>query len=148
MTSEIEVLRKLFEEVTIPESVWREIVIEGKEYPTSRIIKNIRWIRVARISDKNLCHALLRDIDVGEAEAITLALEMKGDLILLDETEARDIAEYYGLNYIGTVGCLVEAKRRMIISKKKPLLNKMRNVARYWLDDELYMRILKDNKEI
>ena len=40
----------------------------------------------------------------GEAEVIALALEKKTDLVLLDEKEAREVAERLGFRVLGTVG--------------------------------------------
>jgi len=41
----------------------------------------------------------------GESEAIALALEMKADLVLLDDYKARATAEFMGLNMTGTMVC-------------------------------------------
>ena len=49
--------------------------------------------------------------DYGEAEVITLALEKKTDLVLLDEKEAREVAEKLGFRVLGTVGLLIGAKQ-------------------------------------
>jgi len=54
-------------------------------------------------------------IDYGEAEVIALALEKKTDLVLLDEKEAREVAERLGFRVLGTVGLLIWAKREGLI---------------------------------
>jgi predicted nucleic acid-binding protein len=58
------------------------------------------------------------------------------------------IADMQGLSYMGTIGCLALAKRLGIISKSKPLLDKMIDKARFWLSQELYNYVLLDNQEI
>lgn len=48
---------------------------------------------------------------------------------------------------IGSIGCLVEAKRRQIIPAIKPLLDAMQTDARFWIHKNLYIRILRDHHE-
>jgi predicted nucleic acid-binding protein len=57
----------------------------------------------------------------GETEAISLALDISVDWIVLDDEPARRLAESLGLPVIGTLGLLLLAKRRRIIDTVKPL---------------------------
>ena len=70
-------------------------------------------------------------LDPGEAEATILALEEKAELLLLDEIAGRTIAESYQLSFTGSIGCLIEAKKKRIIPAVNPLLNAMRKEARF-----------------
>ncbi|MBI5749618.1 MAG: DUF3368 domain-containing protein [Nitrospinae bacterium] len=148
MIGKLGILKELFHQISMPNAVWREIVLEGKEYPVSSLIKKAEWIKKYSISNLELYRNLSREIDEGEAEVIVLAIEKKAELVLLDEVEARDIAEYHGLNFSGTIGCLIEAKRIGIVSAIKPMLDKMINDAHYWIHDDLYKNILIDNNEL
>jgi predicted nucleic acid-binding protein len=47
--------------------------------------------------------------DIGEAEAIGLALQMKSDWLLTDDTQARQLAESLGLEVHGSIGLLLWA---------------------------------------
>ncbi len=62
----------------------------------------------------------------GEASAISLALEISGSTLILDDLQARRVAERLGLAVTGTVGVLVRAKLNGIIESIKPILKKMR----------------------
>ncbi len=53
------------------------------------------WIETATLSDTNLKNRLLKDLDDGEAEAIALAVELKADYLLMDETKGRQVAEKF-----------------------------------------------------
>ncbi len=57
---------------------------------------------------------------------------------VLDEKEARDYAEYYGLNFTGTVGCLLKAKQKRIIKNLKPILDNIMQKGNFWLSDDVY----------
>ncbi|OUL20145.1 nuclease, partial [Nostoc sp. RF31YmG] len=60
------------------------------------------------------------ELDDGEREAIALALETGEQRILLDEREARQVAENLGLQAIGTLGILLLAKNRGVITQVQP----------------------------
>ncbi len=52
----------------------------------------------------------MADLDSGEAEAIALAVELKADYLLIDETKGRQIAASYGIKVTGIIGVLIKAK--------------------------------------
>lgn len=62
-------------------------------------------------------------IDRGETETIVLAEEINADAVLIDDLKARRIANLRGLNVIGTIGVLLDAKEEGIIHELKPLLD-------------------------
>jgi len=51
----------------------------------------------------------LAHLDIGEREAITLALELGADLILIDERDGREAALACGLRVAGTLRVLADA---------------------------------------
>jgi predicted nucleic acid-binding protein len=61
-------------------------------------------IRTPRAQD-----ASLRRLGAGEIEAISLAQELRADLLLVDDKEARKAAEARGLTCTGTLGVLKRA---------------------------------------
>src|SRR5690606_12673734 len=67
------------------------------------------------------------DLDIGEASAITLALELDSVLLVLDDYKARKIAQKSGLNITGTLGLFLKAKNANIISSVRPLLEKIQS---------------------
>jgi len=60
----------------------------------------------------------------------------------LDETDARNLAEFYNLTKTGVIGILMKAKKRSLIKEIKPMLEKLRTHAHFWIKPDLYDAIL------
>ena len=144
---ELELLRDLFEEVLVPEAVYRECVIEGRERDDARKIQRASWIRIAGIKNIELKKALNTSLDEGESEAIVLALQEKADLILLDDYEAREFARIYNLKITGIIGILLKAKYMGRISSLSEILENLKDTG-FWLNEDLRSQILRDAGEL
>jgi len=145
--SRLDILKSLFGKIIVPFHVWDEVVTKAGEYDTSEVIKSADFLTIKKAKDEMLYKTLLMDINKGEAEAIVLALEIKASLVILDEKEARDFAEYYGLNFTGTVGCLLRAKQKWIIKNLKPVLDDIMIKGNFWLSDDVYNKVINLAKE-
>ena len=143
----LELLKDYFTEISIPEAVYRECVIDGKDREDAKRIENAAWIRVVDIRNIDLKKAFNTVLDEGESEAIVLALQESADLILLDDYEARELARTYGLKITGTIGLLIKAKYEGDISSIGEMLKKLRRTG-FWLSDDLYTKILRDEGEL
>ncbi|MGM0365813.1 MAG: DUF3368 domain-containing protein [Actinomycetota bacterium] len=131
----------------IPEIVWKELVIDGKDRKETELIKKSGFLKIHRIKDLNLYKLLRKDLDEGEAGAICLSLELKSGLILLDESEARRIADIYGLEKTGILGILLKAKKDKIISSLREEIQKLKRDAGFFISKELEEPLLKDADE-
>lgn len=143
----LDLLCQLFGELTIPEAVWNEVVVEGAGEPGADEVKSASWIRMQVVANRQLVHALQQELDAGEAEAIALALEVGAELLLMDEHLGRETARHLGLRFIGLIGVLVEAKRKGMIGAVKPPLDALHDVAGFWVSDALYLQVLQDEGE-
>ena len=143
----LELLKGYFTEISIPEAVYRECVIDGKDREDAKRIENAAWIRVVDIKNIDLKKAFNTVLDEGESEAIVLALQESADLILLDDYEARELARTYGMKITGTIGLLIKAKYEGDISSIDEMLKKLRRTG-FWLSDDLYTKILRDEGEL
>ena len=86
---------------------------------------------------------LQRTLDDGEAEAIALAVEQHAEIILLDESEAREIASLYGLHKTGVVGLLNRATLEGHLPSLRQELDKLRTEAGFWMSENLYRQALE-----
>jgi len=143
----LDILQALFKELIIPEAVWDETVLKAARYVSAKRIREAHWIKTKNIHDRNLVNLLTGKLDAGEAEAVALALEMRSDLVLLDESPAREAAKKLGIHFTGTIGCLIMAKRSGIIESIKPVLHRIINDAKFWISKDLYRTILIDQQE-
>jgi uncharacterized protein len=76
-------------------------------------------------------------LDLGETQALALALELRADVVLLDERLGRRVAHALGLRVTGLLGALILAKRRGHIDAVRPIIDDLRTRAGCWFDEAL-----------
>lgn len=135
-------LQSLYAELHIAHAVWDELNAGGKRWPGGDEVAKADWIEQHPAQNQALVTALRRDLDRGEAETITLALELDADLVLLDEKEGRHAAQRLGLRVVGTVGVLLEAKASGNVDTVGPHLDALRQTAGFYLSRSLYQHAL------
>ena len=143
---QLDLLQQLYGQVLVPEAVWQEL-LAGQSHPGRDAVLNATWIERGAVKNRQLVIALFQDLDLGEAEAIALAVETKASLLLVDERLGRRTAQHFGLNIIGVIGVLVDAKHRGLIAEIKPYLDQLRILAGFRVSDALYQRVLTDEQE-
>lgn len=67
------------------------------------------------------------DLGTGESEVISYAIDHPGCEVILDDLEARKCAHTFGIPLRGTVGIILLAKKKNIISKASPLIESLIN---------------------
>lgn len=144
VVGQLNILKQLYDKVLIPEGVFQELSAIGSEQAEVSMIQALSWIEMRTVVNRSLVDSLQLELDAGEAETIVLALEMKDELILIDERRARKIASRLGLRSMGLLGVLVEAKHRGLIPMVKPIFDEMIVKAGFWVSNQLYTRILQE----
>ncbi|MEA5468181.1 DUF3368 domain-containing protein [Spirulina sp. 06S082] len=138
----LEILEQLYGTIIIPQAVYQELTDGGDLIPGSREVKTVKWIQIEHISNPEQVILLQERLDRGESEAIALAIELTADLLLLDEQLGRQVASEYSLVFTGILGVAIEAKHKGLISAVKPLLDDLINIAEFWINSQLYSRVL------
>jgi hypothetical protein len=145
--NQLELLQKLYAQIVIPKAVYEELTLPDFWVAGASEVQSYDWIQVRSVSNDSLLKRLQQELDIGESEAITLAIELKAELILIDERLARKIVEKWNLRYTGILGILIEAKGQGMISAVKPLLDSLISEAGFWIASSLYKRVLQEVSE-
>ena len=123
--NQLELLRSLYTRVVVPEEVERELARGGgTALPSGLTAAHCAWIEVLPLSNPP-SPALIARLDAGEAAVITLALELGASAVLMDERRGLKAARDAGLGAVGSVGILMLAKRRGLLTEVKPHLYRM-----------------------
>lgn len=139
---QLDLLRKLYAEIIIPGAVRQEIAKGGPPAPGASEIDAAEWICERAVEDRTLANALNLELDAGEAEAITLAVETDAELLLMDERRGRKTATRLGRRVIGVLGVLVEAKQGGHLPAIRPILDDLDSKAGFRMSHALYERVL------
>jgi predicted nucleic acid-binding protein len=106
----LDVLPRLFGTVLCPPEVLAECLHpSAPEALRTWASKPPDWLKIEETGglDKRV-----QGLDSGEAAALSLALRLRADLVLVDERKGRARASRLGLRRAGTLGVLAEAGRR------------------------------------
>jgi predicted nucleic acid-binding protein len=142
----LDLLKKIFSNVFIPEEVFKEVVERGKGKPGSKVIKEAAWIEANPVKDKIQVAFLLGSLEKGEAEVLVLARELEADLILLDEEKARKSAVIAGFEIIGLLGLFILVKNLGLIHEVRPLVDELPR-KKFRISDKIIEKTLKNAGE-
>jgi len=141
--NQFDLLYKLYGKLYIAEGVWAELNAQGQAWPGQKNVEQASWITRKTVANQSAVAILREDLDRGESETIVLAIEQKADLILMDEAEGRRKAKRLGLNVVGVIGVLLQAKSKDYISEILPYLDRLRQEAGFYLSERVYQQVLK-----
>lgn len=130
----LDLLRTLYQRILIPEQVAQELA----RYQ----VPSAGWIEIANHSAEALYSELHKQLHAGEADAIAMAVDLGADLLLMDERRGRKEASKRGIEYMGLLGILAEAKALQHIPNCRSVLHDLREIAGFWLGEELNQRFL------
>lgn len=138
----LDLLRQLYGQVAIPLAVYNEVIGGAEQLGDSRVAM-LDWLETRQATNEAVVAALKLELHEGEAEAIALAIELKADLLLMDERKGRGIASRLGLKPVGLLGVLVEAKYRGLVVSVRPIMDDLIEKAGFWISQPLYKRVLQ-----
>ena len=146
----VSLLKEIYTTVIIPQAVANELNNVNDEDMKIKQLLSLEWIQVQQIIDLQLVNRLRNEnnLDLGEAQAITLALELKADDLLIDERLGRREAVRLGLSITGVLGVLLVAKTRGLIASVKPIIDALITQANFRISDQLYEEVLRTANEL
>ena len=133
-------LCELYGTVIIPEAVERELRHSHAELPP--------FLKVVAPRDRAAVERLAREIDRGEAEAITLAKEADADALLIDDKRGRRVALREGVAIVGLLGVLIVARKKSLVASLKQVLDELEAKADFRLATELKLHALREVEEV
>jgi uncharacterized protein len=142
----IGLLADQFERVLVAPAVLFELRAH-EDLPGSSYLKkalNSGWIQQSQIIEDPSLNLMRRDLHRGEAETITLALQLKADWVLIDEREGRKCAKSLGLKVTGVLGILLRAKQEGKITSLKEVLDELSKQAGFRIGAALIDRLLRE----
>jgi predicted nucleic acid-binding protein len=108
LIGEVHILPTLYGHIIIPQKVYDEMRQPNTPAAVKAVVASLpSWIEVRTITTP--IPATLAHLDIGEQEAITLAMELQADVLLIDETKGRTAAKLHGLKILGILGLLYDA---------------------------------------
>jgi uncharacterized protein len=142
-------LREFFSTIHIPPAVWNETTASSKAFGVQEVrqAKVEGWLVVQSPQDLAKVSALPFNLQPGETEALALALEMPGSLLLVDDAQGRKAAVALGIAYTGTLGVLLRAKAEGKIPALRPVLGLLAARTTFWLSPAVESAALKQAGE-
>ncbi|MEX0803857.1 MAG: DUF3368 domain-containing protein [Candidatus Binatia bacterium] len=122
----LHVLRELVQTITVPPAVQQELETGhrlGLDLPD---LQTFDWV-IMRPPSSSIVLSLVTDLGSGEREVLALALETPDSVCILDDSLARQVAKTLQLRFTGTLGILIDAKSRGIISAVAPFLDQLQS---------------------
>ena len=143
------IIKEIYKKIYIPKAVYNEVIVRGKEekYSDAFIIERAvdDFIFIRDLKEKNLRESKkLNDvIGIGESEAITLAIQERASLLLIDNLEPRKIAEVKNIKCRSTPGIILEAlhKEKITVEEYKNSIIKLAEYA--WLSGDIVAYFLE-----
>lgn len=124
----LNLIEEVFGKFYISKAVWIELNnYDNPSFERSKLINLESCVK--EISSKNY---LLPLMDYGEAESSILYEELNADYLLIDDNKARKIAESFNINCIGTLGLLLKAREKGLITELKPVFEQLLKFGRYF----------------
>lgn len=134
---EIIIPKQVYEEISKGEEIGKEDAQKIKTLIEKDIIK-IEEVEINKEIEK-------QNLGEGEKAAISLAINKKIGIVLLDERKARRIAKFYNLKPKGTIGILTDAYKNSKITKKE-LMESIKKLIDegYRINEGLILKILNE----
>jgi predicted nucleic acid-binding protein len=137
----LDLMKQVFGGATITQFV-RDELLCGGQFPGQSDIELALcdWLKVA-VVDMGDWLPSNPDIDPGEASSIFLAEQRPGSLLIIDDRAGRLEAAARGLNFIGLVGVLREARQLGLVHALAPLIGVLQ-LSGYYLSDAVVRQVL------
>lgn len=86
-------------------------------------------------------------LGAGEEAVLAWAMAHPDAVAIIDEQDGRKAAQVLGVRVLGTLGVIIEAKKRGLIPAARPVVEHLLRTTSWYLDDDLRERTLRSEGE-
>ncbi len=143
-------LKNIFNTIVIPEAVYKEVVLKGKEMNRPEIVSIENLIQEGFIKvEKASTRLEINTLHKGELEAISLAQEKKIPNILIDDKEGVEVAKVLGLRVWRTTAILFALLKLKSIKfdEFERLLIELSNSG-YFITADIFNHLVKEARKL
>lgn len=144
---QLSLMQKIYGRIMIPCAVHEELLDERAGETVVTAVQSATWLEIRSVQNQQLVDELRTRVNVGEAEAIALAVEVEATRLLIDERLGRQAAKDLGLKITGVLGILLLAKRQNSIMVVKPIMDDLITQANFRISSQLYADVLDEADE-
>lgn len=144
---QLNLIQQVYGTILIPTAVYQELLDERAGETVITAVRSATWLLIQPVQNQELVSKLRSRVNVGEAEAIALAVEVKATRLLIDERLGRQAAAEQQLKITGVLGILLAAKRQRLITAVKPTMDDLVDQAGFRISSQLYVDVLKAASE-
>lgn len=107
--------------IVVSEAVYNELTANVDYKDEREAIVNCAFLSVEKVSNAESVNILrnVTGLDAGESESLILYGEKKADLLLMDERKGRGVAKKMSVQYVGTMGVLMQAFDERLITAEE-----------------------------
>ena len=128
----LDLLEQLFGEVQVPKAVFDEVAISQKSESSELAIFLKGKVKTIETSGYVYLDAYA---DAGETEAMLLYKQINADWLLIDDKRGKKVALINKIKTIGSLGVLLTAKKKDLITAVKPKLDLLAKSNLYFSPD-------------
>ena len=114
-------LPRFFSRVLVPTAVAREILARGQSDITAQALRTMRWLEPVAVEGVSMAIDIW-GLGAGESAVIALAQATPGSAAVIDDLSGRKCAATLGIPVRGTLGLILLAKQKGIVSAARPVI--------------------------
>ncbi len=128
----LDLLQAFANEVWVPEPVATEILHRGQHDITARSIQQTAWLVIKPFTTATIPTIITKwHLGDGESSVLALATEHLGIEAIIDDLAGRKCAASLNIPVRGTLGIVLIAKKRGLVTKARPIIEEMMSTGLY-----------------
>jgi len=147
----IDLLPRLYGQVSFSTAVFAEVVLRGRErgYSDAFVVQlaiQQGKLRIVKVNEGDLPSDIQNlPLDAGEKQSLYVAEREKADLVLFDDEKVREEGKARGLNIKGTLGVIVQAYHTGLLklNEVESIIEAIINREDIWISEELCRHVLE-----